>query len=239
MVATQSTPIAGRGLRADALRNRQRILEAARRIFEERGVDAPLDEIAERAGVGAGTLYRRFPTRVALVEAVFEKELAEMAVIGEEALRCEDPWIGFSTYLERICAVMAADRGLGDLLLLKLPASGESAGACERHSRAQADLLVRAQRAGVVRDDLVPEDIFLFLVANGAVARVTHCAAPHAWRRLVALLLDSCRPGHNGPLPAAPTPLQAARAQQEHAETKGLRAVSCGGSGDQRDGRVC
>lgn len=225
MAATESTPTAKRGLRADALRNRQRILEAARQIFQERGVDAPLDEVAERAGVGAGTLYRHFPTRIALVEAVFEEELAKVAAIGEEASRCEDPWVGLSTYFERLCGAMAADRGLGDLFLLRMPASDELEGVCDSQSRALADLLLRAQEAGVVRDDLVPEDLFLFLVANGAVTQMTRCAAPHAWRRLVALLLDACRPGSNGPLPAAPTPVQTERVKREHAEAKGLRPV--------------
>ncbi|MFF4357579.1 TetR/AcrR family transcriptional regulator [Streptomyces sp. NPDC001604] len=233
MATTESTPTAKRGLRADALRNRQRILEAARQIFEERGVDAPLDEVAERAGVGAGTLYRRFPTRVALIEAAFEEELGKIAVIGEEALRCEDPWVGFSTYLERLCGAMASDRGLGDVFLLRLPISDELDGVCDRQSRALADLLTRAQEAGVVRDDLVPEDLFLFLVANGAVTRMTRCAAPHAWRRLVALLLDACRPEYNGPLPAAPTPLQTERVKREYAEIKGLRPADREGLNDQ------
>jgi AcrR family transcriptional regulator len=225
MASTESTQVLGRGLRADALRNRQRILEAARQIFEERGVDAPLDEVAERASVGAGTLYRHFPTRRALVEAAFEKELVKVAAIAEEASQCEDPWVGFSTYLERLCSAMATDRGLSDLLLLEIPNSEEVTGACRRQARAQAELLRRAQEAGAVRDDLVPEDVFLFLVANAAVTQMTRLAAPHAWRRLVALLLEACRPGQAGPLPAAPTPLQAARAKREHAESKGLKSA--------------
>jgi AcrR family transcriptional regulator len=229
MAATETTPTAKRGLRADALRNRQRILEVARRIFQERGVDAPLDEVAEGAGVGAGTLYRHFPTRVALIEAVFEEELGKVAAVGEEALRGEDPWVGLTTYFERLCGAMAADRGLGDLFLLRMPASEELEGVCDSQSRALSDLLLRAQQAGVVRDDLVPEDLFLFLVANGAVTQMTRCAAPHAWRRLAAILLDACRPGNNGPLPAAPTPLQTERVKREHAEVKGLRSpqASC------------
>src|SRR5206468_6223631 len=143
------------------------------------------------------------PTRVALIEAVFEEELAKVAAIGEEASRCEDPWVGLSTYFERLCGAMAADRGLGDLFLLRMPDSDELESVCDSQSRALADLLLRAQEAGAVRDDMVPEDLFLFLVANGAVTQMTRGAAPHAWRRLVALLLDACRPGRNGPLPAA------------------------------------
>ncbi|AXL92894.1 TetR/AcrR family transcriptional regulator [Streptomyces sp. CB09001] len=222
MAAPGNTQAATRKLRADALRNRQRILEAARQVFEDRGLDAPLDEVAERAGVGAGTLYRRFPTRAALVEAAFEKEILQATRIAEEALHCEDPWVGFSTYFERLCSAMAADRGLSDLLTLRLPTSDLAAGCRDRQARAVAGLLRQAQEAGAVRDDLVPEDIFLFLVANSAVTSVTRCSAPHAWRRLVALLLDACRPENTGPLPAAPTPLQTMRAEQEHAQAKGL-----------------
>ncbi|MER5432274.1 helix-turn-helix domain-containing protein [Streptomyces sp. NPDC002588] len=222
MAATERAKTAGRGLRADALRNRQRIAEAARQIFEEQGLDAPLDEVAERAGVGAGTLYRRFPTREDLVEAAFEDELRRVAVIAEEALLCDDPWTGFSTYVERLCAAMATDRGLSDLFTVRLPTSEVAATLCDRQSEALTKLVRRAQEAGALRDDFVPEDILLFLLANAGVTQVTRCAAPHAWRRLVAFLLSACRPGNTDPLPAAPTPLQAERALIGHAETKGL-----------------
>ena len=224
MAATESGRVE-RGLRADALRNRQRIVEAARQIFEERGLDAPLDEVVERAGVGAGTLYRRFPTREGLVEAAFEDELLKAAAIAEEALRCEDPWVGFSTFVERLCAAMASGRGFSDLLILRLPTSQVAAKACERQTRAVDELVLRAQEAGVLREDFVSEDILLFLMANAGVAQVTRCAAPYAWRRLVAFLLEACRPVHTGPLPAAPTPLQTERAMRGHAEAKGLKPI--------------
>ncbi len=198
-------------------------MEAARQIFEEQGLDAPLDEVAERAGVGAGTLYRRFPTREDLVEAAFEDELLRVAAITEEALRREDPWAGFCMLVERLCAAMATDRGLSDLLTVRLPTSQVAATMGERHAQALTQLVRRAQEAGVLREDFVPEDIFLFLMANAGVTQVTRHAAPHAWRRLIAYLLAACRAGHSEPLPAAPTPLQTERALLGHAETKGLR----------------
>ncbi|WP_369031837.1 MULTISPECIES: TetR/AcrR family transcriptional regulator [Streptomyces] len=222
MAATESAKAGERGLRADALRNRQRIVAAARRIFEEQGLDAPLDEVAERAGVGAGTLYRRFPTRGELVEAAFEDELRSVAAITEEALRCADPWVGFSTYVERLCEAMATDRGLSDLFTLRLPDSEVATILCDRQSEALTRLVRQAQEAGALRDDFVPEDVLLFLLANAGVVKVTRCAAPHAWRRLVAFLLTACRADRTDPLPAAPTPLQAERALLSHAETKGL-----------------
>jgi AcrR family transcriptional regulator len=222
MAATESVKTTGRALRADALRNRQRIAAAARQIFEEQGLDAPLDEVAERAGVGAGTLYRRFPTREELVEAAFEDEWRKVAVIAEDALRCEDPWTGFSTYVERLCGAMATDRGLSDLFIVRLPNSQVAAAVCDRQDDALKKLVRQAQEAGVLRDDFVPEDIFLFLLANAGVTQVTRCAAPHAWRRLVAFLLAACRAENTDPLPAAPTPLQRERALLRNAETKGL-----------------
>ncbi|MGW3248126.1 TetR/AcrR family transcriptional regulator [Streptomyces sp. NPDC001070] len=231
MAATESPRTAERGLRADALRNRQRIVEAARQIFEERGLDAPLDEVAERAGVGAGTLYRRFPSREELVEAAFAQELTQVGAIAEEALVCEDPWLGFTTFVERLCAAMAADRGLGDLLVLRLPTSQTAARSCERQSRAVSELVRRAQEAGALREDFVPEDVLLFLMANAGVIEVTRDAAPHAWRRLLAFLLEACRPAHSGPLPAAPTPLQTQRALLGRAEAKGLRVPARDGRG--------
>lgn len=224
MAATESRRSAERGLRADALRNRQRIVAAARGIFEERGLDAPLDEVAERAGVGAGTLYRRFASREELVEAAFAEELAQVEAIAEEALLCEDPWTGFSTFVERLCAAMAADRGVSDLLVLRLPTSTMGAAFCDRQNRALARLVRRGQEAGALRADVVPEDVLLFLMANAGVIEVTRDAAPHAWRRLVAFLLEACRPVHTGALPAPPTPLQTQRALLGNAEAKGLRA---------------
>ncbi|WP_105971301.1 TetR/AcrR family transcriptional regulator [Streptomyces geranii] len=234
MAATESVRAGGRGLRADALRNRQRLVAAARQIFEEQGLDAPLDEVAERAGVGAGTLYRRFPTRAELVEAAFEDELRRVTAIAEEALRCEDPWTGFSTYVERLCGAMAADRGLSDLFTVRLPNSQVASALCDRQSAALAKLVRRAQEAGALRADFVPEDVFLFLLANAGVAQVTRCAAPHAWRRLVAFLLASCGPDHTEPLPAAPTPLQTERALLGNAETKGLGSCPGEGAGPNR-----
>ncbi|WP_210583210.1 TetR/AcrR family transcriptional regulator [Streptomyces sp. GESEQ-35] len=222
MAATDDARTSDRSLRADAVRNRLRIVEAAQALFEERGIDVPLDEIAERAEVGAGTLYRRFPTREDLLEAVFEDELRKWATIAEEALACEDPWVGFSTFIERICATMATDRGFSDLIIMKLPTSQVTASLCARQTRALADLVLRAQEAGALREDFVVEDIFLFLMANAGVSQVTHCAAPHAWRRLVAFLLEACRPANAGPLPAAPTALQTERAMLGHATAMGV-----------------
>ena len=103
-----------RALRVDAERNRGRIVEAASSAFAVHGLDASLDGVAERAGVGIATLYRRFPTRDDLIAACFERRIAEYARAAEEALEAPDGWTGLCDYVERVCAMQAADRGLTD-----------------------------------------------------------------------------------------------------------------------------
>jgi AcrR family transcriptional regulator len=209
-------------LRADAQRNRERIVDAARVIFQERGLDVPLEEIADRAGVGIATLYRRFPTREELVAAVFEAQLHAYATLAEEALEASDAWTGFCGFVERLCAMQAADRGFADVATMRLPRSETAARLRERAHQAAAELIRRAQQAGELREDFVPEDILLLLMANAGVVQVTGDAAPHAWRRLVAYVLEGARADRNGPLPAAPTPRQADRAMIRYAAAKGL-----------------
>src|SRR5215217_2994320 len=98
-------------LRADAERNRERILTAAREVFAERGLDAPFEAIAQRAGVGQATLYRRFPRRQDLIVACFAPKLAEYAAAVEEALAATDAWTGFCAFFEHVCTMQAADQG--------------------------------------------------------------------------------------------------------------------------------
>src|SRR5215207_2378303 len=110
-----------RVLRADAERNRERILAAAREVFAERGLDAPLDAIAQRAGVGQATLYRRFPRREDLIAACFAPKLAEYAAALEDALTAPDAWTGFCTFFEHVCAMQSADQGVQDVLTTTFP----------------------------------------------------------------------------------------------------------------------
>src|ERR1700754_1301964 len=101
-------------LRADAERNRTALLTAAREVFGEHGLDASLDEIARRAGVGNATLYRRFPSRRDLIAEVFAGQMTEWVDLSELALADPDPWNGFLTYVTRVCEMQATDRGLSD-----------------------------------------------------------------------------------------------------------------------------
>ena len=104
-----TTPVS---LRQDAQRNRERILDAARETFKEQGLDAPLEEIARRAGVGIATLYRRFPTRDTLIEEVFVETISSFREAAEAALLIEDAWTAFSTFIEQMCERQAENWGL-------------------------------------------------------------------------------------------------------------------------------
>ena len=203
-----------RALRADAVRNRGRIVKAAQKAFAEHGLDVPLEEVAEQAGVGIATVYRRFPTRDDLIAACFEHRLEEYARAAEDALEAPDGWSGFRGYVERICGMQAADRGLKDVLTRTLP----DARALEAHRARGYELSVRliqrAQAEGTLRADLVPEDLVLLLMANAGVVQATGTAAPEAPTRFVALLLDGLRSEGASELPPPPSPRQVMRAMR-------------------------
>jgi len=200
------------------VRNRRRLVEAAQEIFSESGLGAPLEDIAERAGVGIATLYRRFPTREELIAATYEAKMADFANTVEEALQAPDAWIGFSDCVERLCAMQAENRGFSNVVSMALPTSTEAEALRRRMKRDLAILVHRAQEEGVLRDDFVPEDIPLLLMANAGILRITRDGAPHAWRRLVAYLLEAfhAKGDRATPLPAAPTPMQMRRVMMAH-----------------------
>jgi AcrR family transcriptional regulator len=206
-----------RELRADAANNRSRILEAARAVFAERGIEAPLDEIARRAGVGNATLYRRFPTRDALVAAVFEARVAEYADAATEALRAPDPWAGFCQFAQRVFAMQAADRGLSDVLTMTARTTERLEELRQRAYNDFAELVRRAQAAGEqkLRADFVPEDFILLVLANQGVLRSTADAAPLVSKRFLGLVLDGCRAEGAHALPSPPP-------AQRYAATRGL-----------------
>src|ERR671935_2368283 len=113
-------PISLRPLRADAARNRARTLDAARTAFAESGLDVGVEEIARRAGVGKGTLYRRFPTKEALVRAIFEDRLNELERLTTTAARSADPWNAFVSFLESAARMQASDQGFLDVVAQKM-----------------------------------------------------------------------------------------------------------------------
>src|SRR5688500_2299278 len=111
--------------RVDAVRNREAIGDAAREVFAEQGLNAALDVIARRAGIGNATLYRRFPSRADLVAAVFAERMAEHVAAVEAGLAAPDPWEGFCSYVRAIAGVQARDRGIADLVTMNLSSAPE------------------------------------------------------------------------------------------------------------------
>jgi AcrR family transcriptional regulator len=209
-----------RVLRADAERNRLRILEAAHAVFAERGLNAPLEEIADRAGVGIATLYRRFPTREDLVAAAFTARLAEVAEAAEQACQHSDAWEGFCGFVEWVCATQAADRGLTDLMTTALPTADRVAALRARTAAAFAQLVLRAQGTGKLRSDFVAEDLSLLLLANAGVVVATKDAAPNVWRRLVRLMLEAFGSEDESPLPPPLTHEQTEQVMRHLGEMK-------------------
>ena len=192
-------------LRADAERNRLRIVDAAREVFAGQGLDAPMSAVARRAKVGIATLYRRFPTREDLITSVFAEKMTAYAAAMDDALADPDPWRAFCTYIERVCAMQAADHGFTEVLTLTFPTA--KAFEEKRHQAYLGfnELIARAKATGHLRDDFSHEDLVLLLMANAGVISATGDAAPDAWRRVVAYMTQAFASGHIEALPPAPS----------------------------------
>jgi AcrR family transcriptional regulator len=213
MARRAADPPAGRARRKDAQRNCAAIVRAAREVFRSRGVDAPLEQVARAAEVGIGTLYRHFPTRTDLLDAVAAEAMAEHLAIAETALAIEDPWEGFCHYLVATCELEASDRTINDLLSIRLPKAKAAEALTRRVLEAAGTLLSRAQQAGRLRADVTTEDLVFVRWANTRILAATGSVAPEVWRRHLALLLDGLRAEAAHPLPEPPlTPRQTYRA---------------------------
>ncbi len=221
-------PSGARGLRADAERNRAAILAVARDVFAEQGLEAPLEVIAARAGVGIATLYRRFPTRETLVAAALAEKFALYAQAAAEALTAGDAWAGFAGFVHRICELQACDRGLADLLSMTLSADEQIEQLRRTANDSVITLIERARAGGALRDDFTGEDLLLLLIATAAVMQVTRADAPDAWRRFVALALDAFRCRDAPRLPEPPTKVQMTRAMVRLAAERGCGRAACG-----------
>jgi AcrR family transcriptional regulator len=176
---------------------------AARAVYARRGLDVPMEEIAAEAGVGLATLHRRF-SREQLVEAVFVERAKEYLALAQDCRAEPDKWNAFITYLERLCAMHAADRCASDVLTLRLPRSPLIGELRDQLYYAQLELIQRAQAQGDLRADFAPEDVILILLAIGGVTSATARTAPESWRRVFALIAASLRAEGAGELPAPP-----------------------------------
>jgi AcrR family transcriptional regulator len=183
--------IESRPLRADARRNRAKIVEAARATFAEYGLETQMDEIARRAGVGVGTLYRHFPTKRALVRAIVQDHMERMAVLGRELLeQAGDPWETFSGFLRMCGERNLSDRSLAQVLSSE-PAETFQTAAEESGLRdVGGELLRRARDAGAARADAAVDDIPILMCGLGGVLESW---GEEAGRRYVTIMLDGLR----------------------------------------------
>ncbi|MFJ7948923.1 TetR/AcrR family transcriptional regulator [Streptomyces sp. NPDC096354] len=197
-------------MRADAQRNADKLRAAAAELFSERGLNAPLKEIARRAGVSHGTLYNLFGSREALIDEVVADLAAQrLGKVAEQALAAEDAWDGFAYYIEKLGELQATDPAISDVVSGRYPDAERLMAVCARCHDAAGRIIERAQQSGVLRPDFTGEDLLFILGANALLARAAKDTAPDAWRRGVAFMLDGLRTEAAHQLPAAPlTPEQ-------------------------------
>lgn len=192
--AAQPAPSpSGRPLRRDAERNRRRILDAAAEVFAEHGLSATMDDVADRAGVGVGTVYRRFPHKEALIDALFVERIDAMAELAQEGLRHDDPWEGLVWFMERALAQQAGDRGLKELLFGTAYGRERVAHARERIAPVVTELVERARAAGTLRPDAEARDMPVLQLMIGAALDFSRDVEPELWRRCLVLVLDGLR----------------------------------------------
>ncbi|MFE3521481.1 TetR/AcrR family transcriptional regulator [Streptomyces sp. NPDC059161] len=192
-------------LRSDAADNRARILEAARALFCAQGLSVPTREIARRAGVGPATLYRRFPTKQALVTEAFADQMRECRAIVDEGSADPDPWHGLCLVIEKICELHARDRGFTEAFMSTFPKATEVTAGREYTVKAVTELAHRAKEAGHLRSDfLVPDDLILMLMANQGIRAATVSSQVAASRRFAGFVIQMIQasPQHSPPPPA-------------------------------------
>lgn len=193
-------------LRRDAQRNIERILVAAVEVFREEGLSASHEKIARRADVSVGTVYRRFPDREELIDALFEEQLEAVASNAEAALAARTPWDGLVQFVEGTLECASANVGLLQLI------NGSGHGA-ERVARVRSRMeplavaiMARAKNEGAVRHDAELQDLPLLQLMLSSLVEASRSASPNAWRRYVAIFLDGLAPDNKrkGALPPPP-----------------------------------
>jgi len=198
-----------RPLRRDAERNRLLILSAAKTVFAQRGLDASLDEVAKEAGLGVGTVYRRFPNRDALIDALFADGLSSIERIVEEALAMPRAWDGLEHFMASMLESQAVDKGLRDVMMSRHVVLKDPDDDFVRNQIQPAlyELIRRAHEDGDLRTDVAATDIGVLEVAALGIVEFSASAAPEVWRRYLSIILDGLRArpaGGNAPLVQPP-----------------------------------
>ena len=196
-------------LRADAERNRLHILEAAAAAFADGGLDVPVAEIARRAGVGPGTLFRRFATKDDLVIAILEQRIQDSCDLLDAALANPDPWAGFAECMEAAVTMQVRDRGMLEAVGERYFGDPRVRALKEQVNPKLEALLERAQQAGVVRDDIEHQDIPVLIQAAAHAGCVMPSCDPELSHRYLAIMLDGLRPAAATPLPVSAPDVEA------------------------------
>lgn len=193
--------IPGRPLRKDAARNRALLLEAARDVFAERGLEASLDEVARRAGVGVGTAYRHFANKKELAAALFADGIDGVIAEAEAAMAIADPWESLVYFFESSAERQARDRGLHEVLM-GYEIAHDKQNILERLAPIVTELFDRARSAGVLRPDIDPTDSAAVFAMLGMAFEMCSATHPDLWRRYLTIILDGLRATDRGILPA-------------------------------------
>jgi AcrR family transcriptional regulator len=182
--------LAEKPLRADARRNREKVLAAARKVFSEQGVDAQMDDVARRADVGVGTVYRHFPTKDALLEALTQELFDVLAEHARGLLDHDDPWEAFQESLW-----FGAEKTAGDRAFTEIVAATAAPIDCPGRDEllvTVGELMRRSIEAGKIRPDAVIDDIPLVMCGVGSASAMPH-PVPDAWRRHLGIVIDGLR----------------------------------------------
>jgi AcrR family transcriptional regulator len=189
-----------RALRADARRNREAVIAAAKKLFADEGLDAQMPDVAKAAKVGVGTVYRHFPTKDHLIAALAEDRFERLAEKAREGIEAEDPWEGLCGFIRFAAEIQADDRGLCEVMGSRPEVMNESALAVGLDELCD-ELVKRAQRSGGLRKDLEWEDIPMIACSLGRITAAEMGPAAGRWPRLVEILIDGMRTPGSSKLP--------------------------------------
>jgi AcrR family transcriptional regulator len=206
---TQTKPASGgklagdRALRADARRNREAVIVAAKKLFADEGLDAQMPDVARNAKVGVGTVYRHFPTKDDLIAALVAERFERLAQKARDGLEVEDAWAGIADFIRFAAELQADDRGLCEVMGSRpdmMDAAAHAAGLPELCEK----LVKRAQRSGQLRRDLTWEDVPMIACGLGRITQASVGPATGRWPRLLEIILDGLRAPGSAKLPRCP-----------------------------------
>jgi AcrR family transcriptional regulator len=193
MAATSTDTDASRPRRADALRNRERVLEGAWACFAEAGLDAQMHDVAERAGVGVGTVYRHFATRDALLDELCSRCLTDLVATARRALTEQDAWTGFESFVWHVARKQHTDRVTAEVLPAAKRVSADGRRLGDELTSVVAEIALRAQGQGSMRDDLTADSVPPLVRAMAYGVAAGRHVPGFRWGDYVRVMLDGLR----------------------------------------------